>query len=58
MQAIKPTVLIGTSGAGQTFTQDVVETMAELNEVSCFRIDLHEKERSSLAYAFCLGADH
>ncbi|KAL1199386.1 NADP-dependent malic enzyme 4 [Cardamine amara subsp. amara] len=32
VKAIKPTVLIGTSGAGQTFTQDVVETMAELNE--------------------------
>lgn len=33
IQAIKPTVLIGTSGVGQTFTQEVVETMAELNEV-------------------------
>ncbi|KAF8103231.1 hypothetical protein N665_0188s0179 [Sinapis alba] len=32
VKAIKPTVLIGTSGVGQTFTQDVVETMAELNE--------------------------
>ncbi|KFK42380.1 hypothetical protein AALP_AA2G248700 [Arabis alpina] len=32
VKAIKPTVLIGTSGVGQTFTQDVVETMAALNE--------------------------
>ncbi|XP_010473033.1 PREDICTED: NADP-dependent malic enzyme 4, chloroplastic-like [Camelina sativa] len=32
VKAIKPTVLIGTSGVGQTFTQEVVETMAELNE--------------------------
>jgi malate dehydrogenase (oxaloacetate-decarboxylating)(NADP+) len=32
VKAIKPTVLIGTSGVGQTFTQDVVETMAKLNE--------------------------
>ncbi|ESQ27022.1 hypothetical protein EUTSA_v10018247mg [Eutrema salsugineum] len=32
VKAIKPTVLIGTSGVGKTFTQDVVETMAELNE--------------------------
>lgn len=32
-QAIKPTVLIGTSGVGRTFTQEVVETMASFNEV-------------------------
>lgn len=32
-QAIKPTVLIGTSGVGKTFTREVVETMASLNEV-------------------------
>jgi len=32
-QQIKPTVLIGTSGKGRTFTQDVVEAMASLNEV-------------------------
>ncbi|KAH0982533.1 hypothetical protein GBA52_009710 [Prunus armeniaca] len=31
-QAIKPTVLIGTSGAGRTFTKEVVESMASLNE--------------------------
>lgn len=35
-QAIKPTVLIGTSGVGRAFTQEVVEAMASLNEVqSC-----------------------
>jgi Malic enzyme, NAD binding domain len=32
-QAIKPTVLIGTSGVGQTFTQEVVEAMSSFNEV-------------------------
>ncbi|KAL5729029.1 malate dehydrogenase (oxaloacetate-decarboxylating) (NADP(+)) [Ranunculus cassubicifolius] len=32
VQAIKPTVLIGTSGVGQTFTKDVVEAMASFNE--------------------------
>ena len=32
VNAIKPTVLIGTSGVGQTFTQEVVEAMATNNE--------------------------
>ncbi|KAI4386994.1 hypothetical protein MLD38_004863 [Melastoma candidum] len=32
VKAIKPTVLIGTSGVGKTFTKDVVEAMAALNE--------------------------
>nr|XP_018684864.1 PREDICTED: NADP-dependent malic enzyme-like isoform X2 [Musa acuminata subsp. malaccensis] len=32
VQVIKPSVLIGTSGVGKTFTQDVVETMASFNE--------------------------
>uniref|UniRef100_A0A7N0UX68 Malic enzyme n=1 Tax=Kalanchoe fedtschenkoi TaxID=63787 RepID=A0A7N0UX68_KALFE len=32
VQDIKPTVLIGSSGAGRTFTQDVVEAMASINE--------------------------
>ncbi|KAJ6793891.1 NADP-dependent malic enzyme isoform X2 [Iris pallida] len=32
VQAIKPTVLIGSSGVGQTFTKEVVETMASLNK--------------------------
>lgn len=32
LQAIKPTVLIGSSGAGRTFTKEVVEAMTSLNE--------------------------
>nr|GMD44204.1 NADP-dependent malic enzyme-like isoform X2 [Ipomoea batatas] len=32
VNAVKPTVLIGTSGAGRAFTQEIVETMASLNE--------------------------
>ncbi|KAL4034022.1 hypothetical protein IC575_007141 [Cucumis melo] len=32
VQAIKPTVLIGTSGVGKTFTKEVVEAMASFNE--------------------------
>ncbi|KAI7730480.1 hypothetical protein M8C21_019560 [Ambrosia artemisiifolia] len=32
VKVIKPSVLIGTSGVGQTFTQDVVEAMAAINE--------------------------
>jgi malate dehydrogenase (oxaloacetate-decarboxylating)(NADP+) len=36
VKAIKPTVLIGTSGVGKTFTKEVVEAMASLNKVlSC-----------------------
>ncbi|KAK4352914.1 hypothetical protein RND71_028432 [Anisodus tanguticus] len=32
VKAVKPTVLIGTSGVGQTFTKEVVEAMASMNE--------------------------
>jgi malate dehydrogenase (oxaloacetate-decarboxylating)(NADP+) len=32
VKAIKPTVLIGSSGVGRTFTKDVVEAMSSLNE--------------------------
>lgn len=32
INAIKPTVLIGTSGVGRQFTKEVVETMAAINE--------------------------
>nr|XP_028962772.1 NADP-dependent malic enzyme isoform X2 [Malus domestica] len=32
VKAIKPTVLIGTSGVGKQFTKEVVETMASLNK--------------------------
>ncbi|KAG5021364.1 hypothetical protein JHK85_017706 [Glycine max] len=34
VKQIKPTVLIGTSGQGRTFTKDVVEAMASINEVT------------------------
>ncbi|CAK9153499.1 unnamed protein product [Ilex paraguariensis] len=32
VKAIKPTVLIGSSGAGRTFTKEVIESMASFNE--------------------------
>lgn len=32
VESIKPTVLIGTSGVGRTFTKEVVEAMASFNE--------------------------
>ncbi|XP_020249789.1 NADP-dependent malic enzyme [Asparagus officinalis] len=32
VKTLKPTVLIGSSGVGQTFTQEVVEAMASFNE--------------------------
>ncbi|KAF1865400.1 hypothetical protein Lal_00004774 [Lupinus albus] len=32
VKATKPTILIGTSGVGKTFTKDVVEAMASFNE--------------------------
>nr|P22178.1 RecName: Full=NADP-dependent malic enzyme, chloroplastic; Short=NADP-ME; Flags: Precursor [Flaveria trinervia]CAA40421.1 NADP-dependent malic enzyme [Flaveria trinervia] len=32
IKTIRPTVLIGSSGTGQTFTKEVVETMSSLNE--------------------------
>lgn len=32
VKAIKPTVLIGSSGAGQTFTKEVIEAMASFNK--------------------------
>lgn len=34
VKSIKPTVLIGSSGVGKTFTKEVVETMSSFNEVS------------------------
>ncbi|GJT29680.1 monodehydroascorbate reductase [Tanacetum coccineum] len=33
VKLIRPTMLIGSSGAGQTFTKDVVEAMASFNEL-------------------------
>ncbi|MFS7945002.1 putative malate dehydrogenase (oxaloacetate-decarboxylating) (NADP(+)) [Helianthus anomalus] len=40
VKAIKPSVLIGTSGVGQTFTKDVVEAMAAINEVLSLSLSL------------------
>ncbi|ONK66976.1 uncharacterized protein A4U43_C06F14180 [Asparagus officinalis] len=34
LDAVKPTVLIGTSGVGGTFTKEVVEAMTSFNEVA------------------------
>lgn len=34
VKEIKPSVLIGTSGVGRQFTQEVVEAMSSTNEVS------------------------
>lgn len=51
-QAIKPTVLIGTSGVGQTFTKEVVEAMATNNEVSsCSYSLLFQKTRYSCYFS-------
>lgn len=36
VQSIKPTVLIGTSGVGRTFTKEVIEAMASFNEVRTY----------------------
>lgn len=40
LQAIKPTVLIGSSGVGKTFTKEVVEAIASFNEVLFLRLCL------------------
>ena len=51
VQSIKPTVLIGTSGVGKTFTQEVCEAMASFNEVQTFYFGL---EFVIQAGVFCL----
>jgi len=33
LQEIKPTILIGSSGVGRTFTKEVIEAMSTFNEV-------------------------
>ncbi|KAL5160345.1 NADP-dependent malic enzyme, chloroplastic [Glycine soja] len=45
VKQIKPTVLIGTSGQGRTFTKDVVEAMASINEVI---------RQSTISYLLCI----
>jgi malate dehydrogenase (oxaloacetate-decarboxylating)(NADP+) len=41
VQSLKPTVLIGTSGVGKTFTQEVVEAMASFNEVQTYTLAMN-----------------
>lgn len=48
LQAIKPTVLIGSSGVGKTFTKEVVEAMASFNEVWYYSLSLCDMYKSSL----------
>jgi malate dehydrogenase (oxaloacetate-decarboxylating)(NADP+) len=36
IQVIKPTVLIGSSGVGKTFTKEVVEAMTANNKVKSY----------------------
>jgi len=50
VNAIKPTVLIGTSGVGQTFTKEVVEAMATNNEVSSCSYSLLFQKTRYLCY--------
>uniref|UniRef100_A0A452Y5R0 Malic enzyme n=1 Tax=Aegilops tauschii subsp. strangulata TaxID=200361 RepID=A0A452Y5R0_AEGTS len=47
VQSIKPTVLIGTSGVGKTFTQEVIEAMASFNEVSLSHLFLDSSCRGA-----------
>jgi len=34
LQVIKPTVLVGSSGVGKTFTKEVIEALSSINEVN------------------------
>ena len=36
LQVIKPTVLIGSSGVGKTFTKEVIEAVTSINEVNSY----------------------
>ena len=40
LQAIKPTVLIGSSGVGRTFTKEVIEALASCNDVNSLSLSL------------------
>uniref|UniRef100_A0A0D9WDJ7 Malic enzyme n=1 Tax=Leersia perrieri TaxID=77586 RepID=A0A0D9WDJ7_9ORYZ len=59
VQAIKPTVLIGTSGVGRTFTKEVIEAMAEFNErpviFSLSNPTSHSECTAEEAYTFTQG---
>jgi malate dehydrogenase (oxaloacetate-decarboxylating)(NADP+) len=52
VQSIKPTVLIGTSGVGKTFTQEVVEAMASFNEVQTCTLAMHLSLRLLVSLRF------
>ncbi|KAJ6758400.1 MALIC ENZYME-RELATED [Salix koriyanagi] len=45
VKAIKPTVLIGSSGVGKTFTKEVVEAMASLNEALSLSLSLSHSHK-------------
>lgn len=60
-QAIKPTVLIGSSGVGRTFTKEIIEAVASFNEVlyhvhllSLLRLAKHFHLRSLFKSIFLL----
>ncbi|XP_062230957.1 NADP-dependent malic enzyme, chloroplastic-like [Phragmites australis] len=59
VQSIKPTVLIGTSGVGRTFTKEVVEAMASFNEkpviFSLSNPTSHSECTAEEAYAWTQG---
>uniref|UniRef100_A0A6N2KNK5 Malic enzyme n=1 Tax=Salix viminalis TaxID=40686 RepID=A0A6N2KNK5_SALVM len=50
VQAVKPTVLIGTSGVGRTFTKEVIEAMVFYNELK--KLTPGPKVKSTLARQF------
>ncbi len=49
-QALKPTVLIGTSGRGGTFTKEALEEIASYQDVC-----LHHQFLSYFCKSFCQG---
>lgn len=58
-QAIKPTVLIGSSGVGKTFTKEVVKAMASFNEVLSLSLSLSQTHTHDLhTYCTCTQQSH
>lgn len=39
-QEIKPTVLVGSSGVGRTFTKEVIEAVSSFNDVNSLSLSL------------------